>query len=136
MEFFKITKKDKELIELALEVLKKNFDDGVYRHTVGSALLCADGRVFLGVNCDGIHGSCAEFISMGAAITAGQRNFDTIVAVRGKAVNNLVPPCGNCRQMLYEYSPDIKVILNDDKGNIVKVRIKDLLPLPYVFVDC
>lgn len=136
MEFFKITKKDKELIELALEVLKKNFDDGVYRHTVGSALLCADGRVFLGVNCDGIHGSCAEFISMGAAITAGQRNFDTIVAVHGKAVNNLVPPCGNCRQMLFEYSSDIKVILNDDKGNIVKVRIKDLLPLPYVFVDC
>lgn len=136
MEFFKVTKKDKELIELALEALKKNFDDGVYRHTVGSALLCTDGNIFLGVNCDGIHGSCAEFISMGAAITAGQRNFDTIVAVHDKAVNNLVPPCGNCRQMLYEYSPDIKVILNDDKGNIVKVKIKDLLPLPYVFVGC
>ncbi len=136
MEFFEVTQKDRELIKLALEALRKNFDDGVYYHTVGSALRCADGSVFLGVNCDGIHGSCAEFISIGAAITAGQRDFETIVAVHDKALNNIVPPCGNCRQMLYEYCPDIKVILNDEEGNAVKVKIKDLLPLPYVFVQC
>ena len=136
MEFFEITKHDKELIKLALEVLAKNFDDGVYNHTVGSAIRCKDGSIFLGVNCDGIHGSCAEFISVGAAITAGQRDFDTIVAVHDKAQNYLLPPCGNCRQMLLEYCPHIKVIINDADGNMVKVKINDLLPFAYKHITC
>jgi cytidine deaminase len=136
MEFFEVTAQDKELIKLALEALEKNFDDGIYNHTVGSALRCQDGSVFLGVNCDGIHGSCAEFISIGAAITAGQRNFEVIVAVHDKAHNCLLPPCGNCRQMLLEYCPDIKVILNDSCGNMVKVKIGDLLPLAYTHIIC
>ena len=136
MDFFEVVEKDKDLIKLALEVLEKNFDDGVYNHTVGSAIRCKDGRVFLGVNCDGIHGSCAEFISIGAAITAGQREFDTIVAVHDKALNCLLPPCGNCRQMLVEYCPDIKVILNNTDGNIVKVKVRDLLPLSYEHIIC
>jgi len=133
MEFFEVNEQDKELIKLAMEVMEKNFDDGVYNHTAGSAIRCEDGSVFLGVNCDGIHGSCAEFISIGAAITAGQRKFDTIVAVNRGALNNLLPPCGNCRQMLLEYCPEIKVILNNADGGIVKVKISDLLPLAYVF---
>lgn len=136
METFGITIQDKELIKMALEVLEKNFDDGVYNHTVGSALLCKNGKVYLGVNCDGIHGSCAEFISIGTAITAGERDFDTIVAVHEKATNSLIPPCGNCRQMLLEYCPDIKVILNDEEDNIIKVGIKDLLPLAYTHIVC
>ena len=134
MQTFEITAQDRELIEMALEALAKNFDDGVYNHTVGSAVLCKNGKIYLGVNCDGIHGSCAEFISIGAAITAGEREFDTIVAVHDKARNCLVPPCGNCRQMLLEYCPDVKVILNDEKGDIVKVCVRDLLPLAYTHV--
>jgi cytidine deaminase len=136
MEVFDITEQDKELIESALEVLKKNFDDGVYNHTVGCALRCKNGNIFLGVNCDGIHGSCAEFIAIGAAITAGEREFDTIVSVHDKAQNYLLPPCGNCRQMLIEYCPDINVILNDKNGYMIKVKIKDLLPLPYTHIIC
>lgn len=136
MQTYEITASDKELINLALEVLEKNFDDGVYNHTVGSAIRCKNGKIYLGVNCDGIHGSCAEFISIGAAITAGERDFDTIVAVHDKAQNYLLPPCGNCRQMLLEYCPHIKVILNDEQGNIVKVEIKDLLPLAYSHIVC
>lgn len=134
MEFYEINEQDKELIKLALEVMEKNFDDGVYNHTAGSAIRCKDGSVFLGVNCDGIHGSCAEFISIGAAITAGQREFDTIVAAQNNAHNGLLPPCGNCRQMLLEYCPDIKVILNNSNGDVVKVKINDLLPLAYTHV--
>jgi len=132
MKFYEITEQDKVLIKTALEALDKNFDDGIYYHTVGSAIRCKNGKVYSSVNCDGIHGSCAEFISIGAAITAGEREFDTIVAVHDKAINKLVPPCGNCRQMLFEYCPDIKVILNNDSGEIVKVEIRDLLPFAYV----
>ena len=131
MTFFEITEKDKELIKTALDCLEKNFDDGVYNHTVGAALRTKGGKVYSGVNCDGIHGSCAEFIVMGAAISAGERDFDTIVAVHEKAPNSLVAPCGNCRQMLFDYCPDIKVILNDEGGNMIKVSIKDLLPFAW-----
>ena len=136
MKIYKITVQDEELIKLALDTLIKNFDDGIYKHTVGSALRAKNGKIYLGVNCDGIHGSCAEFIAIGTAITAGERNFDTIVAVHDKAHNSIIPPCGNCRQMLIEYCPDIKVILNDENGKIIKTNIKDLLPLVYTRIIC
>ena len=136
MTFFEITEKDKELIQVALECLEMNFDDGVYNHTVGCALLCKNGKVYTGVNCDGIHGSCAEYITMGIAISDGQRELDTIVAVHEKATNGVLSPCGNCRQMLFEYCPNIKVIVNDDDGNLVKVKAADLLPFAWQPVIC
>lgn len=136
MTYYEITSEDKELIKIALETLEKNFDDGVYHHTVGAAIRCKNGKVYTGVNCDGIHGSCAEYIAMGIAISAGERDFDTIVAVHEKAPNGLVAPCGNCRQMLFEYCPDIKVILNDDNGNMIKVVASDLLPFAWKPVVC
>lgn len=131
MTFYELTQQDRELIQTALDTLAKHFDDGVYHHTVGAAVRCKNGRVYSGVNCDGIHGSCAEYITLGMAVSAGEREFDTIVAVHEKAPNGVVAPCGNCRQMLVEYCPDVKVILNDDEGNMVKVPIKDLLPFAW-----
>lgn len=131
MMSYEITREDLELIRIALGTLEKNFDDGVYNHTVAAAVRCKDGRIYSGVNCDGIHGSCAEFITMGMAISAGEREFDTIVAVHEKAPNGLLAPCGNCRQMLIEYAPDIKVILNNDNHEMIKVSIKDLLPFAW-----
>ena len=136
MTFYEITEKDRDLIRVALECLAKNFDDGVYNHTVGCALLCGNGKVYTGVNCDGIHGSCAEYITMGMAISAGERGFDTIVAVHEKATNGVLAACGNCRQMMVEYCPDIKVIVNDDDGNLVKVGATDLLPFAWKPVVC
>ena len=136
MERYPVTETDNSLIETALAVLKENFDDGIYNHTVGCALLCKNGKVFKGVNCDGIHGSCAEYITVGIAISAGERDFDTIVAVHDKVLNCVVPPCGNCRQMLFEYCPDVKVIINDEQGNLIKVRARDLLPFAWQPVLC
>ena len=134
MTFYEITDSDRELIGTALATLAKNFDDGVYYHTVGAAIRCKNGHVYSGVNCDGIHGSCAEFIAIGTAISAGEREFDTIVAVHEKATNGVVSPCGNCRQMLFEYCPDIRVIVNNDEGELIKVSIRDLLPFAYTEV--
>ena len=131
MERYKIDDSDRKLIETALEVLVQNFDDGVYNHTVGCAVLCKNGKVYQGVNCDGIHGSCAEYITIGMAISNGEREFDTIVAVHEKHLNSVIPPCGNCRQMLLEYCPDIKVILNNDENEMVKVGIRDLIPFAW-----
>ena len=136
MERYPLTDEDKKLIEIGLDVLMKNFDDGIYNHTVGCALRCKNGNIYKGVNCDGIHGSCAEYITMGIAISEGEREFDTIVAVHDKSLNNVVSPCGNCRQMMVEYCPDIKVILNDENGNLIKVKAVDLLPFAWKPVVC
>lgn len=133
---YPLNEADLKLIPLALEVLERNFDDGVYNHTVGCALLCKNGKVYTGVNCDGIHGSCAEYITMGTAISAGQREFETIVAVHDKADKFVISPCGNCRQMLFEYCPDIKVIVKDENGELVKVTARDLLPFAWEPVIC
>ena len=136
MKKYDITESDQNLIEIALKCLNDNFDDGVYNHTVGCALLCKNGEIYKGVNCDGIHGSCAEYITMGIAISNGERGFDTIVAVHDKAPNCVVSPCGNCRQMLFEYCPNIKVIVNDENGNLIKVTAKDLLPFAWQPIIC
>lgn len=136
MKKYELNDKDKELIQIALKVLEKNFDDGVYNHTVGCALLCKNGNIYKGVNCDGIHGSCAEYITMGTAISSGERNFDTIVAAHEKSLNGVISPCGNCRQMLFEYCPDINVIINDENGKLIKVRARDLLPFAWEPITC
>ena len=131
MKKYELNDIDKKLIDIGLKVLSENFDDGVYNHTVGCAILCKNGNTYKGVNCDGLHGSCAEYITMGIAISAGERDFDTIVAVHEKHLNSVISPCGNCRQMLLSYCPDIKVIVNDENGKLIKVRAKDLLPFAW-----
>jgi len=136
MTRFPLTAEDRELIAAALKTLEKNFDDGIYHHTVGCGIRCSSGKVYTGVNCDGIHGACAEYITMGIAISAGERKFDTVVAVHEKSPNGVVSPCGNCRQMLYEYCPDSKVIVNDEDGNLIKVTARDLLPFAWEPVIC
>ena len=127
MERYQLTDDDKILIEIGLDVINMNFDDKNYNHTVGCAILCKNDNVYKGVNCDGIHGSCAEYITIGIDISAGEREFETIVAVHNKHLNYVIAPCRNCRQMLFEYCPDIKVIVNDEKGNLIKVKARDLL---------
>ena len=136
MKKYPLTDSDRELIKAGLSVLERNFDDGVYSHTVGCALRCANGKVYSGVNCDGIHGSCAEYVTVGIAISGGERDFDTIVAVHEKHLNCVVSPCGNCRQMLLKYCPDVMVIVNDEKGELVKVCARDLLPFAWQPVSC
>ena len=70
MTFYDITNEDRELIRAALDVLARNFDDGVYRHTVGAAIRTREGKIYAGVNCGGIHGACAEYVAMGRGARA------------------------------------------------------------------
>jgi cytidine deaminase len=121
---------DFALIQAAETVIEQNFDDQKYNHTVGAAIRAGSGKIYTGVNVDGIHGSCAEFIAIGAALTAGERIFNAVIAVYGKeSPHNVLPPCGNCRQMLFDYTPDCMVILKVD-GEYQKIKITDLLPYP------
>jgi cytidine deaminase len=126
------TEKDRELVESAREVIRKNYDDRDCNHTVGAAIRCKNGKIYTGVNVYSLHGACAEQVAIGAAITAGEREFETIVAVRGRQGEEVIPPCGNCRQILCDYMPECAVLLAVG-GKPCKVRAKELLPFAYCF---
>lgn len=120
-----LTPDDHALIAHARDAIRRNYDGVRENHTVGAAVRCADGSIFCGIN-----GACAEQVALGTAITEGQRDFTTIVAVRGENGEEIIPPCGNCRQILSDYAPDCGVILDCD-GTLAKMPARDLLPFAY-----
>lgn len=124
-----LNKLDYELIELAKEAIKKNYDGIKFNHTVGSALRCKDGTIYVGVNVYSVHGACAEQVALGQAITDGKREFDTIVAVNGEN-DEVMSPCGNCRQFFSDYMPECLVIIKDG-STLKKVKAKELIPFSY-----
>ncbi len=99
-------------------------------HTVGAAVRTAGGKIYVGINVYSVHGACAEQVALGAAMTAGEREFTDIVAVRGPEGAELLPPCGNCRQLLSDYAPSCRVIVPTPAGPR-KVPAKELLPFAY-----
>ncbi len=130
LKYVWIQEEDKRLIEAAVDVIRRNFRDE--RHTVGAAVLCGSGRTYVGVNIDTCgYGPCAEPVAIGSAISSGEREFLSIVAVGGWDKDYpVLPPCGNCRQLLLDYAPEIMVILQTDNG-FVKANVRDLLPAAY-----
>jgi cytidine deaminase len=130
MKYLAITEKDHLLVQAAIEAVVKNFREE--RHTVGAAVLCGSGKIYTGVNVESCgYGPCAEPIAIGAAAGQGEKEFITLVAVGGwNAEHPVIPPCGNCRQLLWDYAPDSAVLLDKD-GTLIKVGIADLLPMAY-----
>ena len=134
----KLAKADQELIEAASEAIRKR-----YRYDwqeVGAALRLRSGKIFTGVSLDAYLGRmavCAEAVALGQAITvAGEFNIDCIVAVRhpppdekDRAIT-VVSPCGACRELIFDYDRNARVIVPGDDGPIA-VSIGDLLPNKY-----
>jgi cytidine deaminase len=120
---------DDELVELASRAR-----DSAYApysgFRVGCALLTADGRVFVGANVENAALSptiCAERVALPAAVVAGERGFVTL-AVVGDG-DGPCPPCGVCRQVLYEFAPDLRVIAAGNDGRRAEYVLgRDLLP--------
>jgi cytidine deaminase len=99
---------------------------------VGAAILAADGRVFTGCNIENYSltlVACAERVALWKALSEDARELRAIAVACG--TGEYCYPCGICRQALYEFAPDIKVILVSDKG-IKTIPIKELLPFPFV----
>lgn len=130
-----ITKKDMELIEIATKVVLDNLD--LYPNpaqTVGCALLAKSGKIYKGINIMNSHSICSEQVAIGQAFACGEREFDTIVAVKmcEDGTTRVISPCGVCRYLFDKLQLDTKIIVEDvDKDIILKVKIKDLLPYPY-----
>ena len=131
-----IDERDRELIEAAEEVLRKNYRPE--RHTVGAAVRCQSGNIYAGVNVESCgYGPCAEPIAIGAAFSNGERKIEAMVAVCRSGPDGgsedefaVLSPCGNCRQLLFDYAPDAKVIYTEN-GELKKARAADLLPGAY-----
>lgn len=118
---------DRELYLKAKEISKNAYAPFSKFH-VGTALLTKKGNVYLGVNVENsTYGAtiCAERNAVLAAITAGEREFDTIAIV---ANDSKVYPCGICRQFLFEFGEEIRVVLGENEDKIEVYKISELLP--------
>ena len=120
-----LNKEDKELIQLAKDLIKKLHSK---RSSVAACLRTKNGRIFKGVNIF-IEGSTpcsidAEYVAIGTMIAEGVKGIDTIVAIHlenGKL--SVIPPCGHCRQFISEFG-NPWVIFNGKE----KTRLSDLYP--------
>lgn len=119
---------DRELIEIS----KKAQEFAYAPHSkfkVGAALLCRDGSVYTGCNIENAtYGAtnCAERTAVFKAVSEGKRDF-TAIAITSSG-KDLTFPCGICRQVLSEFSPEIKVILEDENSELHTFMLSELLP--------
>jgi cytidine deaminase len=100
--------------------------------SVGAALETSDGRIVAGCNIENAtYGLtvCAERVAMFKALSEGYRAFRRIVVVADAP--HPTPPCGSCRQILWEFAGDIEVILANLTDVTERHRLADLLPHPF-----
>ena len=118
-----------ELIRLAFAMLERAYVP--YSHfPVGAALLCKDGSVFTGCNVENAaYGStlCAERAALVKAVSEGHRDDWAALAVVGEG-KDYCWPCGACRQMLYEFCPELTVLVGRGDGKYVTCSLRELLP--------
>ncbi len=133
-----LTKADHELIEAASKAITARYRNDWQE--VGAAIRTRDGRIFAGVNLDAYLGRmavCAEAVALGRAITElGETGIDTIVAVRHPKPAEadrevvVVSPCGSCRELIWDYDRNARVIVPGDKAPTI-ATISELLPNKY-----
>ena len=99
---------------------------------VGAALETADGTIITGCNIENAtYGltMCAERVAMFKALSEGHRTFRRIVIVAD--TDAPTPPCGSCRQILWEFAGDIEVTLANLRRETGRYRMSELLPAPF-----
>jgi cytidine deaminase len=104
-----------------------------YSHfKVGAALRAKSGRIFTGCNVENATFGltvCAERVAVWKAISEGERGFDSVAVVTESDM--LTPPCGACRQILWEFCGDAEIILANLKGQVEVYRLSVLFPKPF-----
>lgn len=99
---------------------------------VGAAVRAKSGRIFSGCNVENATYSltlCAERVAVFKAISEGERGFDAVAVVAD--TDTLTPPCGSCRQILWEFCGDAEVVLANLQGKVERYRMSELLPKPF-----
>jgi cytidine deaminase len=119
------------LAQAALDV-RENAHAPFSRFNVGAALEDANGRIYTGCNVENAtYGLtvCAERVAVFKAISEGARKFRRIVVAADTDV--LTPPCGACRQILWEFCGDIELILVNPRGASEILQLAALFPRPF-----
>jgi cytidine deaminase len=119
------------LIQAALEV-RKNAHVPFSDFQVGAAIEDENGRIHTGCNVENAtYGLtlCAERVAVFKAISEGARRFKRVVVAADTVI--LTPPCGACRQILWEFCGDVELTLVNLQGKTEKFQMKDLFPRPF-----
>ena len=99
---------------------------------VGAALETADGTIVTGCNVENAtYGLtlCAERVAMFKALSEGHRQFRRVAVVFD--TNAPTPPCGACRQILWEFGGDLEIILANLRRETGRHHLSELLPMPF-----
>jgi cytidine deaminase len=119
---------DRELVELAFTMLEHSYSP--YSHfPVGAALEGADGKVYTGCNVENAaYGSCicAERTALVKAVSEGCQSFRRLAVVGNGA--DYCWPCGSCRQMLYEFAPELEILVARGDHDFIKTTLRELMP--------
>ena len=117
---------DLELIAEARRLMEQHYVPG--KHCVGSALRTESGNMFSGVHVEARNGRisvCAEAVALGTAATNGDTKVTQIVAVTESG--DIYPPCGMCREIIFNYAPDSHFIIENNEGPTC-IHVTELLP--------
>ena len=99
---------------------------------VGAAVEDSEGRIHTGCNVENAtYGLtlCAERVAVFKAVSEGVRQFRRVAVAAD--TDQLTPPCGACRQILWEFCGDVEVTLANLQGKMERFRLKDLFPRPF-----
>jgi cytidine deaminase len=102
------------------------------RFRVGAAVRSVSGRIFGGCNIESASyglGSCAERVAILKAVSEGERVFDAVAVVTD--AEKPTPPCGACRQLLWEFCGDVEVVLATIENDVEVHRLSELFPRPF-----
>ena len=119
-------------LQAAALAARENAHTPYSKFRVGAALEDSGGRVHTGCNIENAtYGLtlCAERVAVFKAISEGAREFRRIAIAAD--TDTLTPPCGACRQILWEFCGDIEVALVNTQGDVETLRMRDLFPRPF-----
>ena len=123
--------KDASLREAALRAMENAYAP-YSNFRVGAALRAKDGQVITGCNMENSAfglAICAETLAVAYAVSQGLTEFDEMAIATEDT--EPTPPCGACRQILWEFGGDLEIILCNLEREAGRYRLKDLLPLPF-----
>lgn len=119
---------EKELIEAARDVREKAYAP-YSNFKVGAAVRTKAGKIYTGCNVESASYGltvCAERVAIWKAVSEGEKQFTEIAVVAD--TSELTPPCGVCRQIIWEFCGDIPVIFANLKDDSEIVKMSELLP--------
>lgn len=102
------------------------------RFLVGAALEADDSTIVTGCNVESASYGltmCAERVAVFKGVSEGRRRFRRVAVVAD--TDAPTPPCGACRQILWEFAPDAEVVLANLAGKVVRYTMRELLPAAF-----